>query len=50
MSFAWGEEEALGCDSAERRQVDGIRVFDTVAVASACGDQRIRESQSSDVN
>ena len=48
MSLAFGEEQSLDRDAAERREIDDVAVFDAVAEAPAGGDERVRQPKRSD--
>ena len=50
MSFALLEEQAFDGHAPERREVHEIGVLDAVAEASACGNERILQSQRTDLN
>ena len=50
VALALGEEEALGDDPAERREIDRLRVFDAVAEAAAGGDEGVGKLQRADAN
>ena len=50
MPFAFGEEQSFYGDSAEKREVDDVRVLDAVAEAAAGSDDGIRQFQRADLN
>ncbi len=50
MTVSLGEEQALDRHAAERREVDGLGVFDAVAEAAGRRNERVLEVQGPEVN